>query len=380
MKIAHVITRLVAGGAQRNTLVCALHQQQSGHQVVVISGTETSREGSLLAEARDADYRWIGVPAMVRSVRPDLDLQALLRLMGIFRAEKFDLVHTHTSKGGILGRLAAAVCGVPVVVHTPHGHVFHSYFTPWKARAFEVLERFCAPLADAMVMLSTGELADHRQARVVASGCNVVIPSGVALDAFRPLHCGSSPFTVGYVGRLADIKGPLDLVDAFSLHRQNYPTSRLLIVGDGPQRSEVEGRIQGHSLAAHVQMVGWQDDIREYLQQMNVLVVPSHNEGMGRVVVEAMAAGLAVLATSVGGLLDLVIPGFNGILVEPRSPQQLADRLDQLAQDSEFLRQLGHNGRSMADRFSQEVMLDRLDLLYERLCRQRGLASTTVPA
>ncbi len=372
MKIAHIITRLVAGGAQKNTLICAQHQQQQGHQVTVLSGPETGSEGSLLEAAAAANYRLILVEPMVRRIHPYLDAQALWQLIRLFRRERFDLIHTHTSKAGILGRLAAAVCGTPAVVHTPHGHVFHSYFSDFKSRLFQGVERAIAPLADVQVMLSHEELRDHLKAGVFGPERAVVIPSGVDLQPFRALDCQATQFTVGYVGRLADIKGPLDLVEAFALVAEKIP-ARLLLVGDGPQRELVVQRISALRLGERIQLVGWQNDVRPYLEQMSFLTVPSHNEGMGRVVVEAMAAGLPVLATRVGGLLDLVQPGLNGLLVEPKSPQALADAILGLYENRANLKVMGEAGSRGAQAFSQEVMLSRLDILYDRLARLKGI-------
>jgi len=349
VKIAHVITRLVAGGAQRNTHLCAAQQQRSGHEVVLISGTETSSEGCLFQEVEVAPYRWMPLPTLVREVSPRRDALAFFRLLSIFRSEKFDLVHTHTSKAGILGRLAAWTAGVPIVVHTPHGHVFHSYFSKTKTKIFEYIERAIAFTVDSLILLSPGELQDHIQVKVAPSDRSVIIPSGVNLAPFEHLHCRSDSFTVGYVGRLADIKGPVDLIDAFAIHLQKYPGSRLLMV------------------------VGWKQDVAPFLRHMSLLAVPSHNEGMGRVVVEAMSAGLAVLATSVGGLLDLVVPGYNGLLVEPQRPDLLAAALDELAEKQLLLQGMGENGRRRAHNFSEEVMFGRLELLYRRLARQRSV-------
>ena len=362
MRIAHIITRLVAGGAQRNTLRSAEHQQDSGHQVTVLSGLETGSEGSLLELAQNANYRWLGCPDLVREVRPLRDLRALLALTRCFRREKFDLVHTHTSKAGILGRLAARLAGVPIVVHTSHGHVFHSYFSRWKTRLFIVLERWLASWCDSLVLLTPSELAETLEVGVTGNPLPVVIPSGVPLQRFLSLDRVEPPvFTVGYVGRLADIKGPLHLVDAFALHQQRYPDSRLLLIGDGEQRAEVEARC---SRLAGVELVGWSEEVPAFLQRMSLLAVPSLNEGMGRVVVEAMAAGVPVLATRVGGLRDLVE---DECLVEPADAAAMAAALDRLREEGPALAERGRRAQRRAAEYSEEVMFARLDELYARL-------------
>ena len=369
MKVVHVITRLVAGGAQRNTLLCAAEQRARGHQVVVISGVQTSSEGCLLAEARQADYELVEMASLVREISPAKDLAALMQLYGYLRHNRCDVLHTHTSKAGLLGRIAGALAGVPVIVHTPHGHIFHSYFSRSKEMLFRWLERLVAPLADMQVMLSPGDLRDHLREGITSAGRLCVIPSGVPLQRF--LQCAplpkEGPVVIGFLGRLADIKGPLDLVEAFALLHPKFPEWRLLLVGDGPQRDQVDERVLRLGLQDYVRITGWQADTLPYLSEMDVLCVPSHNEGMGRVVVEAMACGLPVVATRVGGLPDLVRHNHNGKLCRPKQPGDLAEQLADLLQLPDRGRTLGQRGREMAHQYSDQVMFERLEQLYERL-------------
>jgi len=371
MKIVHIITRMVAGGAQRNTLMCALEQAQSGHQVTLISGLQTGSEGSLLEEARQAPFRFVQMPALVREVAPAQDLKALLQLTTWLRRSPVDIVHTHTSKAGLLGRLAAAAAGVPIVVHTPHGHVFHSYFSPLKTRLFKLLEKSLAHFTDALVMLSAGELQDHLDEGICPPQRMYVIPSGVSLEAFRRCqHAELERPRLGYIGRLADIKGPLDLIEAMS----HVPDEvELWMVGDGPQREEVERRIRDLQLGSRIRLLGWQHDIPHYLEQIDVLVVPSHNEGMGRVAVEALAAGVPVVATRVGGLVDVVRPGVNGALAPEKDPAGLARAIASVLEQPDRGRALGEQGRSWAEQFSDEVMYQRLEQLYARMARLKGV-------
>lgn len=377
MRIHHVITRLVAGGAQQNTLLCAAQQAGQGHEVTVISGIETGPEGSLLEQARAGPYHFREIPALVREIDPIRDLKALAALVGYFARQRPDICHTHTSKAGILGRLAARICGVPVIVHTPHGHVFHSYFSRVKSEIFKYCERFLGLIAtDAMVLLTREELREHLEERIVPAGLCYVIPSGVDVSVFGGFHgpqTGQRP-VLGYVGRLADIKGPLDLVEALALVVRDIPEADLLMVGDGPLRSEVEKAVERLGLNGRVHITGWQSDVGPFLQQMDLLVVPSHNEGMGRVVVEAMAAGLPVIATAVGGLVDLVRDESNGYLANPRDPASLAEKVVKMLRLPDRGRALGVRGREVAHEFSLQVMFERMDLLYERLATLKGIS------
>ena len=359
---------MVAGGAQRNTLLCAQYQHQIGHQVWLASGLETGSEGSLWEELAASPFEVVRIPSMVRELSPQQDLRALWQLVSSLRRHRPQVLHTHTSKAGLLGRLAGLICGVPVVVHTPHGHVFHSYFSKSKELLFKLLERICFGWCDAGVMLSSGCLRDHLAEKVGLPQNLYVIPSGVPLERFfqAPNRPEGAP-VVGYVGRLADIKGPLDLVEAFALVKETRPQARLLMVGDGPQRAEVEQRISRLQLQDSVTITGWQEDTLPFLAQMRLLAVPSHNEGMGRVVVEAMAAGLPVVASRVGGLPDLITPGQNGWLARPKDPRDLCDHIARLLDDPSQAEAMGQRGRERAHDFSDQVMFERLEALYARL-------------
>ena len=376
MHVCHLITRMVAGGAQVNTLICAERQAREGYRVTLISGIETSAEGSLLEQARSSPMlEFIELPSIVREVSPFRDLLAAWQLTQLFRRLSIDVLHTHTSKAGIVGRLAAWVCRIPVVIHTPHGHVFHSYFSPLRTHLFKYCEKFLAWLCtDALVALSSGCLKDHLNEGVIGAEKMVIIPSGVPLQAFQALRrAHNSTPVVGYIGRLADIKGPLDLVEAFPSVLEHFPEARLLIVGDGPQRQLVENKLHQQNCRGKAELTGWQEDTRPYLEKMDLLVVPSHNEGMGRVVVEALAAGIPVVATEVGGLVDLVQPDWTGMLVPPQNPPGLAAGITALLSLPDRGRQMGENGRERALLFSDQVMFQRLDQLYAKIADLKGL-------
>lgn len=351
--------------------MCAAQQSALGHEVWVASGPETGSEGSLLEEARRGPYHFRLLSGLRREVSPLRDVQALLQIVLLLWKCRPDLVHTHTSKAGLLGRVAARLMGIPVV-HTPHGHVFHSYFSTRSSALFTRLERILSSFfTDALVMLSGNELSDHLALRVAPANLCYVIPSGVSLDRYLAAEPAfEEPVMIGYLGRLVDIKGVLDLVEAMPLVQKKLPAARWMLVGDGPLRADVEQRIQRLGLEEHTELLGWQNDPLPFLQRMHVLVVPSHNEGMGRVVVEAMAMGLPVVASRVGGLQDLLLDGVSGSFCEPANPSSIADSVLTVLSDSRRAAQMGHCGRERSRLFSDEVMFERLEKLYARVMAQ----------
>lgn len=378
MKILHIITRLVRGGAQRNTLMCARDQVERGHEVWVVSGIEAGPEGSLWDEAQNQGYRLVALPSLQREIHPLADLKALWWLYRCIIRERFDVVHTHTSKAGLVGRAAAHFARTPAIVHTPHGHVFHSYFKPRKEALIKFLERRAARWCDKMVALSQGCLDDHVHYKICPASQMCIIPSGVDLTPY--LQCQqSSPAVLqfpgprlGMVARLVDIKGVLDLVEAMPEVARRVPNATLVLAGDGPLRSQVELRIEQLGLQERIQLLGEVVDVAPIYRALDLLVLPSHNEGMGRVLVEGMAAGLAVVATQVGGVPDVVIPNYNGLLVPARQPEQLAQAIVALLEQPELRQKMAENGKAHALKFSDQVMYDGLDSLYHQVLEQKA--------
>jgi len=370
LRILHVITRLIHGGAQRNTMMCAAEQARRGHEVTLVTGPEAGPEGSLLEEAAQDPYRLIVLPDLVRDPSPAHDLRALVGLWKLMGEQRFEVIHTHTSKAGILGRWAAALRRVPAVVHTPHGHVFHGYFSSWKTRAFREVERLTARTTDRIVALTEGDLRDHLQEGIAPAERFVIIPSGVSLERYRRKPENSERrqgLTMGFVARLVEVKGVLDLLEAAALVVARFPRARLVLVGDGPLREAVLERIETLGLNPHVELLGRLEDPAPALQGFDLFVLPSHNEGMGRAVVEAMAAGLPVVATCVGGLPDVVVDGETGLLVPPRDPGALAEALMRLLEDPGLRTRMGQAGQARAEEFSDQVMFERLETLYSEI-------------
>ncbi len=375
MNILHVITRMIRGGAQVNTMMCAAEQARRGHQVTLVTGAESGPEGSLLDEASRGPYRLIVLPDLVRDPAPGRDLRAFWELWRLMGSQHFDVVHTHTSKAGILGRWAAWLRRVPAVIHTPHGHVFHGYFSSWRSRVFREAERAAARVTHRIVALTEGDLRDHLDAGIASRERFTIIPSGVNLERCRrtaPPHRGGPDVTLGFLARLVEVKAPLDLLEALARLAPAHPDVHLIMVGDGPLRPAVEERIQTLGLQDRVELTGRLEDPVPALHRFDVFVLPSHNEGMGRAAVEAMAAGLPVVASRVGGVPDVVQDGQTGLLVPPGDPEALAAALDRLLQDEALRMAMGEAGLRRAEAFSDRVMFERLEALYAEVLAEAG--------
>ncbi len=391
---------MVRGGAQENTLRTAAHFRGSDWESVLVTGPPDGPEGSMEPDVLHAGVPMISVPDLVRELAPRSDVRAYRLLVELFRRERPDIVHTHTSKAGILGRIAARHAGVPAVIHTPHGHVFHSYGSGVKTRIFVQAERFCARYADRLVALTPRERDETLELGIGRQDQWIVIHSGVDFEPFeaargsgsevrRELEIPEDSPVVGTVGRLVHVKGQNTLIDAVAKLGRELPRTHVLLVGAGdllPALTEqarllgMEVRTQfafqpasqlaGDPYLPVIHFTGMRRDVGRYLDAMDVFALPSLNEGMGRVLVEAMAMELPCVGARVSGIPDVIEDGRTGLIVPPADPNALAAGLRRLLLDSGLRRAMGAAGRSrVVPGYSQGEMLRLLEVEYRRLVR-----------
>ncbi len=368
-RVLHVITRLVVGGAQENTLLTVRGLRALGYEVELAVGSETGPEGSLAIPEGVVAHR---IPTLVREIRPLSDLRALWSLCRLMR-RGYHVVHTHTSKAGVLGRVAARWAKVPLVVHTPHGHVYHGYGGRLRSRFFVWVERALARWTDALVALTQSEKREHLREGVGRLEQWAVIPSGVEMEGYQrqsalrrqDVGLPEDGFVVGCVARLVPVKGVEDAIEATAQLRSLSPPVHLVLVGDGPQRPALERLVTALRLQDRVHVLGLRRDVPDLLPLFDVVVLPSRNEGMGRVIVEAQAAGVPVVAARVGGIPDLVVEGITGILVPPADPGALADAIRSLAEDRGAWARMKAAARTHVARdLSADAMVRSVDALY----------------
>ncbi len=377
IRVLHVITRMVLGGAQENTLLTATRLDRARYDVTLASGPTAGPEGTL--EPRiPSTLPFVRVPELVRDPHPAKDPVALLRLYRLMRRGRFDIVHTHTTKAGLLGRIAAAWARVPVIVHTPHGHAFHDYLGARGSAALCAVERVLARRTTRIICLTDAERDDHLRLRIGAPERFTVIHSGVDLDRFRPgqgageharRKLGLAPGVplIGCVARLVPVKGVQYLLEAMPAVRAAVPGATAVFVGDGPLRPALEARAAARGLQSGAVFLGLRDDVAELLAAFDVVVLPSLNEGMGRAAVEALAAGRPVVASRISGIQDVVADGETGLLVPPQDPAALAAALIRCLRDPALRARFGQRGPASVGRFGAQAMLDGIDTLYQEL-------------
>ncbi|HEQ60093.1 MAG TPA: glycosyltransferase family 1 protein [Firmicutes bacterium] len=386
-RVCHVITRLDAGGAAENTLrtVCGLDPER--YEVSLIYGRteQPMTEWIRRAEARGVALHCL--PAMVREIRPMTDLRAigqLYRLLGRLRPH---IVHTHSSKAGILGRWAARLRRVPCIVHTPHGHIFYGYYGPVLSRLFRAVERATCRFTHRVVALTDAETEQHLEAKVGRREQFVTIHSGVEVERFEQakvereavrerLRVPPGAFCIGSAGRLVAVKNFGLLLDALSrLHHKDPDCYHLVILGEGAERGMLLHQSLDLGLHERFYLPGWFEDMENYYPAFDLFVLGSKNEGMGRVLVEAMAAGIPVAATAVGGVPELLGRDEWGLLVPPDDPQAMAEAIERAACQAELRARLAQKGKERCRLYTAERMIQEIDCLYGQLLNEQGRCS-----
>lgn len=386
IRVAHIITRLCRGGAQENTFHTVRLANRERFETDLISGlVQSSAEGSIAERVQQAGISVIWEPALVRNVSPGKDVQALLRLTRLFREKKYHIVHTHTSKAGFIGRVAAHRAGIPIIVHTPHGNIFDGYFSPLTTYAFIKLEQFAAQRTHCLIELTQRGIEQNlsrgigtpEQWRCVFSGidCSVFDDARTQREVTRrTLNVTTAHVLIGGIGRLEPVKGFAYFVEAARKVLTRVPHARFVLVGDGTERDPLLRKAD--DLGDRFRLLGFRDDVPKLMAALDMLVVPSLNEGMGRVILEAGAAGVPVVATAVGGIPDVVQDGKTGILVHPKDDDALAQAIVMLALDASLRRRMGEEAlRYVVPRYSIEFMVKEIEAIYEELTEKYGVVA-----
>ncbi|MHB8899471.1 MAG: glycosyltransferase family 4 protein [Thermoguttaceae bacterium] len=389
MRIAHIITRLIIGGAQENTVFCCEDLiRRYGDEVLLITGPPLGPEGSLLDRARQSGVPMEIVSQLRRAIDPWRDTRSYLRLKTILRDFRADVVHTHSAKGGILGRAAARAVGVPAIVHGVHGAPFHPYQGALARQFFRACERWAAPRCDAFVSVADAMTELMVQAKVAPREKFTTVYSGMEVEPFlqaeqhrdrvrRELGYSPEHVVVGKVARLFHLKGHEYLIEAAGRVVQANRNTRFLLVGDGILTDQYLETIRKAGLQNYFHLTGLVPPARipELVGAMDVVVHTSLREGLARVLPQGLIAARPVVSYDVDGAREVVIPGETGFLLPPKTIEPLAQALIELAGDEPLRRRLGDQGRTrFTDQFRHEEMTRQIRGLYLQLLRQKGRA------
>ncbi len=389
MRVTHIITRLVIGGAQENTVASVLGlRQKPGVDVHLISGPTTGPEGSLEPEVANIPGLLTIMPELVRPIHPLNDWLALRRLEKMLREQKPGIVHTHSGKAGILGRLAAGRVGVPVIIHHIHGPSFGPFQAAPANWIFTAAERHAARVTTHFICSAQAMTRLYLAAGIGRPEMFTRIFSGFPVEPFlnatndlmlrRQLGFDETHFIIGKIARLFKLKGHADLLTAFRSILPKIPHARLLLVGDGALRSEIEAQARRPELAGKVVFTGLvpPGEVPRYVGIMDCLAHLSAREALSRALPQALAAGKPVVAYDFDGADEVCLENETGFLVHTGDIATVAQRLRQLAGDRALRERLGQRGRQFVrENFSAEKMVDAIYGLYLRLAAERGISS-----
>jgi len=383
IRALHIITRLDKGGSAQNTLLTVSRLNKEKFDVTLISGYTDNPDGEIAAFIDEKKIDHIFISQLVRQINLLKDVMAFWRIYEFIKKGKFDIVHTHSSKAGMLGRWAAKLAGVKIIIHTPHGHIFYGYFRWFKTKVFICLEKITSLITDRIVTLTQRGKEEHIKYRIAKPGKFIPIYSGIEMEKFTNCRVNTakerqrwniplSAPVIGTVTRLEPIKGSQYFISSLSDVVKIFPDLTAIIIGDGSRRKELEDDVKKLGLSENVIFMGLHKDIRPILSTFDIFVLPSLNEGMGRCLLEAQALGVPVVATKVGGVPDIVRNNVTGILVPPRNSQALSEAVIKLLKDKPLRKNMSKQGKKWVDKkFSVEVMVEKLSDLYQELIGEK---------
>src|SRR5262245_11880037 len=372
-KVFHVITKLELGGAQKVTLMTLERLPRDRYDLALVTGPE----GLLVDWAnRIPDLSCVWIPDLIREVRPVEDVRAFFSMWRLFRRERPQVVHTHSSKAGILGRWAARLAGVPFIFHTAHGFGFNDFQRPAVRKFYVWLERVTTRITTKLVVVSYANAERGEKSGVFQRGDWILCRDAISVDQFiqpgprrtrlRDWGIPEDRIVVGMVACFKPQKSPVDFVDVAAQVLQKRQDVHFVMAGDGELRPEVEARIKETGIASHVTLLGWQNeaDMPETYRNLDIVVLTSLWEGLPCVFSEAMAGELPIVATNVDGAREAIVDGENGYLHQPHDIEGMATSVLKLLADPKLRREMGRKGKARVMEFDISTSVSNLEHAY----------------
>jgi len=379
INILYIITKLELGGAQKHLLSLISHLDKSQYNIYLF----TARKGLLMEVALSlSGIRLIESKFLKRPVNFINDFLAFTEICSFIKKNSIDIVHTHGSKAGILGRFAAKCTGVKVVLHTVHGWSFNDYQAFFLRLLFVWLERLCARFSDRIIVVCeydkkkglTRRIGSNSKYCIIHYGINHLEFRSKDINLRRELGIDNNDLVVGMIACFKPQKSPLDFIEVARLVSRIVPKSKFLLIGDGVLRRKIEAQIVKLGLAKNVILTGWRSDIPRVLSSIDVFVLTSLWEGVPISVLEAMAASKPVVVTDTGGIEEVITDGVNGYLVSTKNVISLSEKIIVLLGNEKLREQIGQNARrSLDSRFSLENMVKNTSELYGVILNGKGM-------
>ena len=385
IKVAHIIARMITGGADENTLFTVQGLDKDRYEVDLIMGEEFDE--SIFDRVKNNNFDIIQIKGLKWKLNFLYDPVVLLKLIKLLKKKRYDIVHTHTTKAGILGRIAARIAGVPIIVHGLHGSTFQAFNSGLLNWLLFLFERLTGRFTDAYISVSKVLSETYIEKGIGKKDNHYTVYSGMELSKFyhardkinykekyEELGINAGEFLIGNVARLETRKGHQFLLDAFKnvVEEQKDGHVKLLIIGEGNKRKYLENYVKELNLGDKVIFTGYREDVEELMALMDIFVLTSLREGLPRVLVQAAAVGMPSVAFNVDGVPEIIKDNYNGFLVRPRDVGQLTNRIEKYINNKELVLLHGQKGREfIKDRWSIEGMVDRIDKIYQNLVREK---------
>jgi len=385
IKVAHIIARMITGGADENTLFTVQGLDKDRYEVDLIMGEEFDE--SILKRIEDENNNIIQIRGLKWKLNFLYDPIVLIKLIKLMRKNHYDIVHTHTTKAGILGRIAARIAGVPVIVHGLHGSTFEAFNSGLLNWLLFLFERLTGRFTDAYISVSKVLSEKYIEKGIGKKENYHTVYSGMELDKFygvkekidcgkkqRELGINSEDFVIGNVARLEERKGHKFLIDTFKklIEKRKDRSLKLLIIGEGEERENLKNYVKEANLEEKVIFTGYREDVEELMAVMDLFVLTSLREGLPRVLVQAAAVGMPSIAFNVDGVPEIIKDDYNGFLVKVKDVKRLENRIVEYMNNKELVLLHGRNGRKFIEnKCSIKVMVDKIDKIYQDLVGEK---------
>ena len=372
IRVLHIITHLPIGGAQDNTLLTVEGLNKDQYDVTLLTGPG----GEWLGRARQIpDLKVIIVPEIVREINLFYDIISIIKIFKIIKKHNYQIVHTHSSKPGFSGRIASKLAGVPHIIHTIHGFPFNDYMPRWQQSLYVLLERCLGRFTQKLITVCNLNKEKAIKLCIAPRNKFITIYSGIDFSKFhfkgkvdkeRLFGISNSQKIVGMVGRLSKQKAPQIFIDAIPKVLIEFPDTMFLLIGDGELRPQLELQIKQLGIENNIVIQGFREDIPQVLSCLDIFVLSSLWEGLGRSLTEAMYMKCPVVATGVEGVPELVENEVVGLLVEPDDPDAISAGILALLKDASKAKRLAENAHSrVAHDFDAEKMVAEIHKLYQ---------------
>jgi len=374
IKLLHVITHLPIGGAQDNTLYTVELLNKKKYDISLCCNLD----GELVERAKKVeDIKLFDIPFLCREVSLYNDVKAFFSIYKLLKNGNFDIIHTHSSKAGFIARLAAKLNKIPVIIHTVHGFAFNDFMNVYKKNFFIYVEKILARWTDVLITVSNLNknkivdlnIAKEENIKNIYSGIDLSLFTDQRNSDFRKeLNLGDDKILIGSVGRLSNQKDPITMINAFEIVSKKFPEAYLVLVGDGPLKVKIIDRIKKLKLKNRVHLTGNKSNPWDVYHSIDLFIMSSIYEGLGRSITEALSCGVPVVCTAVEGVPEIIKDSITGTLVPPREPIELADGIIRSLQNMKVAKRKAAEGRKFVqDNFDVNKMVEDIDVLYQTL-------------